>query len=141
VKKSPIKQFISFIVIVVLAYFGVDLYQNEPTGNHAELATAVKEGRSGFMTTVSATVVKILNDDLEGDQHQRFIIALNDDHTVLVAHNIDLAPRVPVQQGDTVKIKGQFESNDRGGVLHWTHHDPNGRHEEGWIEHQGEIYQ
>ncbi|HCJ6793132.1 DUF3465 domain-containing protein, partial [Acinetobacter baumannii] len=26
-------------------------------------------------------------------------------------------------------------------VLHWTHHDPQNRHENGWLKHNGRIYQ
>ena len=82
-----------------------------------------------------------LPDDREGSQHQRFIVRLSDGQTLLVAHNIDLAPRVPLDKNDEVRIKGQYEWNEKGGVLHWTHHDPGGRHEEGWIEHQGKRYE
>ncbi len=99
------------------------------------------------MVECSARVVKVLEDDNDGARHQRFLLAIergagsdSGSDTVLVAHNIDLAPRVPLQAGDTVTIFGQYEWNDRGGVLHWTHHDPGGRHAEGWIEHKGTRY-
>ena len=61
--------------------------------------------------------------------------------TVLIVHNIDLAPRVPLQVGDSVSLRGDYVWNDRGGLVHWTHHDPAGRHIPGWIEHRGRRYQ
>jgi len=103
-----------------------------------------KSQRSGQMVELNARVVKLLDDDNDGSRHQRFLLAIDYTpspiQTVLVAHNIDLAPRVPVNEGSVIRIYGQYEWNDRGGVLHWTHHDPGGRHAEGWIELDGTVY-
>lgn len=100
-----------------------------------EDALAARE--SGFMITLDARVTKTLPDDEKGSRHQRFLIELETGRSILVAHNIDLAKRVPLERGDAVRIYGQFEWNDKGGVLHWTHRDPRGRHAGGWIEHEG----
>ena len=88
------------------------------------------------------TVTRVLPDDTKGSRHQRFLVRLSTGRTVLIAHNIDLAPRVQgVSEGDTVSFSGEFEDNDKGGVVHWTHHDPSGRHVAGWIRHRGQVYQ
>jgi len=88
------------------------------------------------------TVSRILTDDNEGSRHQRFILRLDSGRTLLVAHNIDLAPRLAaLREGDTVSFYGEFESNPQGGVIHWTHNDPQGRHTAGWLEHNGRRYQ
>lgn len=97
--------------------------------------------RSGVMVSTKGNVTRILKDDNEGSRHQRFLIKTADGLSLLVAHNIDLAPRVPLSENDEVSIYGQYEWNNQGGVLHWTHHDPNKRHEEGWILHQGKKYE
>jgi hypothetical protein len=87
-------------------------------------------------------VSKILKDDNDGSRHQRFILALPSGPTLLVAHNIDLAPRLEsLREGDTVKFFGEYEWNSKGGVLHWTHHDPGNRHVGGWLEHRGRRYE
>ncbi len=101
---------------------------------------AFARGQSDFVTTVQAEVVRKLADDNDGSRHQKFIIELSGGHTLLVAHNIDLAQRVPVQVGDVVQVKGEYEFNGRGGVLHWTHKANGRNHEEGWIEHRGIRY-
>jgi len=96
---------------------------------------------SGEMVTLEAEIVKVLPDDNEGSRHQRLLLALETGGTVLVSHNIDLAPRVLAEEGDVILVRGQYERNDRGGVLHWTHHDPKGWREGGWIEFEGERYE
>lgn len=96
---------------------------------------------SGVMVSTVANVARILKDDNDGSRHQRFLIETAEGLTLLVAHNIDLAPRVPLSVNDQVSIYGQYEWNNKGGVLHWTHHDPNKSHPEGWIMHQGKKYE
>ena len=96
---------------------------------------------SGEMLSGSGRVRSLLRDDLEGSRHQRFILELRGGQTLLVSHNIDLAPRVDaLQRGDTVEFYGQYEWNEKGGVLHWTHRDPAGRHADGWLRHAGITY-
>lgn len=105
------------------------------------IRSLVREQRSGVMVTAVGEVVHLLPDDNEGSRHQRFLVELGTGDTLLIAHNIDLAERVPLGEGDVVSIRGQYEWNDRGGVLHWTHHDPKGWREGGWIEHEGLRYE
>jgi Protein of unknown function (DUF3465) len=98
--------------------------------------------QSGEQVRGSGTVVRILSDDNDGSRHQRFILEVAGGRTLLVAHNIDLAPRVTgLKTGDTVEFYGEYEWNDKGGVIHWTHHDPNGQHVGGWLRHGGRTYQ
>jgi hypothetical protein len=98
--------------------------------------------RSGSQFSESGRVSKILSDDNIGSRHQRFILTLSSGRTILVAHNIDIAPRIsPLNIGDTISFSGVYEHNSKGGVVHWTHHDPNGRHQAGWLRKNGKTYQ
>lgn len=103
---------------------------------------AFRDQRSDLIVTIEAAVLKVLPDDNQGSRHQRFLLKLESGLSVLVAHNIDLAPRVDrLAKGDTIRIKGEYEWNEKGGVIHWTHHDPAGRHEGGWIERNGQRFE
>ncbi len=87
-------------------------------------------------------LIKVLPDDNDGSKHQRFILKTPEGTTVLIAHNIDLAQRIAnLTIGDTVYFSGEYVWNEKGGIVHWTHHDPRGRHVSGWLKHNGVTYQ
>ena len=80
------------------------------------------------------------NDDSDDSRHQRFIVEVHGGQTLLIVHNIDLAKRIPVGMGDRVHFRGMYEHNDLGGLVHWTHHDPHGIEDGGWIRHRRRTY-
>ncbi len=90
----------------------------------------------------AGTVVKVLADDNQGARHQRFLVKVVSGQTLLFAHNIDLANRVEnLNVGDSVEFRGEYIWNEKGGIVHWTHRDPQGHHYDGWIKHNGSTYQ
>jgi hypothetical protein len=106
------------------------------------IAGAFDAQQSGGQVAGEGVVTRILADDHDGGRHQRFILKLDSGQTLLIAHNIDLAPRIEaLREGDTVSFNGVYEWNDRGGVIHWTHHDPQGQHTPGWLRHNGRTYE
>jgi len=130
-----------YILVVVVAYFAYERFLI-PTPISAPAVAPAEQWQSGQQVSSGGTVVRILSDDNTGDRHQRFILKLNSGQTLLIAHNIDLAPRIrSLKEGDFVLFNGQFEENAQGGLIHWTHHDPQGRHVAGWLEHNGKRYQ
>lgn len=106
------------------------------------VAPEFTDALSGQMVRVEAEVNRELKDDNKGSRHQRFLIHTTSGTSILVAHNIDLAPRVvDLVPGERISLYGEYEWNPKGGVLHWTHHAPRGDHEDGWIEYRGKRYQ
>jgi hypothetical protein len=102
---------------------------------------AFQNRQSNLQVRGEGVVIAILPDDNRGRRHQRFIIRLPSGQTVLMAHNIDLAPRInSLSKGDSIAFYGEYEWNEKGGVIHWTHHDPDGKHADGWIMHKGRKY-
>jgi hypothetical protein len=140
------------LIIVMLGFALFWLYESNPgfidsfaaqsNASDQVLKGAFENRQSNIQVGGSGVVVRILPDDLQGSRHQRFILRLPSGQTVLISHNIDLAPRVDaVREGDTVEFFGEYEWNSKGGLVHWTHHDPAGRHKGGWLKHNGSTYQ
>ncbi|EKF9692954.1 DUF3465 domain-containing protein [Vibrio cholerae] len=130
------KWFLAFW-FVLASFFSVGLHAND-----AVLQQAYKSQQSDIQVQGFGQVVKVLPDDNDGSKHQKFILKLNSGQTLLVAHNIDLAPRIPnLKVGDSVEFYGEYEWNKKGGVLHWTHKDPQNRHAHGWLKHNGQVYE
>ena len=134
--------------LIVMGLLAYQYYQSEqpPTGDNLAVGDnavqqAYADHRSGTWLKASGRVSRVLDDDNEGARHQKFILELDDGHTVMVAHNIDLAERIPVREGVILTVRGRYEWNERGGVIHWTHHDPDGRIQGGWIMLDNVSYQ
>ncbi|MDH3613551.1 MAG: DUF3465 domain-containing protein [Gammaproteobacteria bacterium] len=85
-------------------------------------------------------VKRLLSDDNDDSRHQRFILRLGSRQSLLIAHNIDLAQRVPLGLGDRLRFRGMYEWNELGGLVHWTHHDPHGVEDGGWIRYRRKTY-
>jgi len=114
----------------------------EPSSGNRAIVEAFDNRTGDLQVTGQGVVVHILPDDTKGSRHQKFILSLDGRLTVLIAHNIDLAPRIgSLRQGDTVQFSGEYEWNEKGGVVHWTHRDPAGTHEDGWLRHNNQVYQ
>jgi len=108
----------------------------------SSIGRAFANRASNIQVEGEGTVLRVLPDDLDGHRHQRFIVQLASGQTLLVAHNIDIAPRVDgLTAGDIVSFNGEYVWNEKGGVIHWTHHDPGRRHVAGWIKLNGKTYQ
>lgn len=107
-----------------------------------KISTAFQQQRGNVQVQSKGQVITLLRDDNEGSRHQKFLLQLANGQTVLVAHNIDLAPRIAnLQKGDVVEFYGEYEYSNKGGVIHWTHHDPQNQHVGGWLKHRGQMYQ
>ena len=143
------KKIILLIVIVVSAYGYLDSnpayiesYAGQTATDNNAIASAFQNRQSDIQVKGSGIVIRNLPDDLDGRKHQKFILKLSSGQTLLISHNIDLAPRInSLRKGDTISFYGEYEWNSKGGVIHWTHHDPRGKHVGGWLKHNGATYQ
>ncbi len=143
-------------LILLLALFGVacdrvpstalvsesEQAQGAAQSDNAAIIQAFKGKKSNIFVEGSGTVKKLFADDNKGSRHQKFLVAISDEQTLLFAHNIDLAPRLDaLVVGDVVTFRGEYVYNPKGGVMHWTHKDPQGEKQGGWIMHNGQKYE
>jgi hypothetical protein len=106
------------------------------------LTAAYQKHQSRVKVCGHGVIAKVLRDDTQGIRHQRFVVRLPPGQTVLVAYDFDLAPRIDgLRTGLPVEFVGEYEWNGQGGVVHWTHRDPEGHHSPGWIRYAGKQYQ
>ncbi|MFV5384830.1 DUF3465 domain-containing protein [Acinetobacter junii] len=146
----------TIIVVLMAAYVGIDLKQNNlndkvvqtsiveeaTVDDQQKIMQAYQQQISNIQVQSKGEVKAILADDNDGSRHQKMILKLENGLTVLVAHNIDLAPRVEgLRKGEIVEFYGEYEYSPKGGVIHWTHHDPQAKHVDGWLKYQGKSYQ
>jgi len=113
-----------YILVFVVAYAAYERFLiPEVPGITAQSPSAQpsirnEQWRSGQQVTGSGRVVRILADDNDGSRHQRFILEMSSGQTLLVAHNIDLAPRVSsLREGDSVAFYGVYDINPQVGVI------------------------
>ena len=137
-----------FAIVCVLLWAGVGGAIQRSGQNrvavvdNTAIERAFKTRTSGVEVTGEGAVIRILEDDLDGSRHQRFIVRLASGQTLLIVHNIDIAPRVAnLEEGERVRFHGEYVWNEKGGMVHWTHHDPERKHEAGWLKHKGTTYQ
>lgn len=106
------------------------------------IMNAFRAKRSDVQVNYTGPVVHVLPYDNVGTPHQNWLMELSNGHTIKVSHNTALAPKLPgLKKGDRVTVYGEYEYNDKGGVIHWTHHDPGRRHIGGFIRYNGKKYE
>jgi len=140
--------YIAAVVICALSGIGcVHAVQSSPpigvaVSGNSSISRAFKNRKGNVQVEGEGVVIRLLADDLSGSRHQRFILRLASGQTLLIAHNIDIAPKIAgLKKGDTVRFCGEYVWDEKGGMVHWTHHDPKGHHTAGWLKHDGRTYQ
>ena len=122
------------IVFTIYGYLGnnpglIQSFDKQSSTDDSVLISAYENRNSDVQVSGSGVVIRNLADDTIGSRHQKFILKLSSGQKLLISHNIDLAPRInSLHKGDTVNFYGEYEWNSKGGVVHWTHHDPRGNH-------------
>lgn len=102
-------------------------------------ASMFRKHRSGAWLTISGNVIRLLGDSNGRFKHQRFILGCSDGLTLLIVNDVSIGQRVPLVRSHKLAVRGQYEWDRQGGLVHFTHHADNGA--AGWILYGGQVYQ
>jgi Protein of unknown function (DUF3465) len=133
----------SYILLLVLGLGGCSLAP--PPADNAAALREIASRDSGAELVVEGPVVSVLPSSAgPSGVHELFVVAVSSGNTTVqlfVADNISVGSAAPLRAGDRVRVKGELDFNDLGPVLHWTHRDPSGRHQPGFVEVGGHVYE
>jgi len=112
--------------------------------NDPAVCAAYSAGRSHVEVVADGTVTRVLGmAPGRVSPHEGFLLRLASGCSLVVRveANTDFTGPIPLTAGQRVSVKGEYEYYPLGGVVHWTHRDPRARHEGGYIETSGHLYE
>lgn len=127
---------------ILIALLAACAAQTAP--DDAAVCDAYQAGRSHVEVVAQGTIARVLGvAPGRTSPHEGFLMRLDSacHATVRVEANTDFTGTFPLAPGDRVVVKGEYEYYRIGGVIHWTHRDPRGRHEGGFIQAGGQTYE
>jgi hypothetical protein len=131
------------LAVVLVASAGCGGGVTEKPDN-AHVCALYASGTSDAEVVAQGTVLGVLGThNGPSGEHEGFLLKLTQqcDLMLRVETNVDITGPVPLRAGETVTVKGQFEDDPGGGVIHWTHRDPSGRHVAGYVLAGGKYYE
>jgi uncharacterized protein YdbL (DUF1318 family) len=109
--------------------------------NDSYLIQAVNQQKNvHYLEAANIQVTKLLEDDTQGREHQKFVARLSNGKVVQIVSNLDMCERIPVSIGDVVSVGGEFIWTKNGGLVHWVHRDPKGIRKDGYVALKGKFY-
>jgi Protein of unknown function (DUF3465) len=130
---------------VALLFFVACSHAWSSSEPNADVYDAWREQRSYVEVTAQGSAARIFGIRKgPSGAHEGFLLhlrgAAGHGLTVKVEDNIDITGPVPLQAGDDVELRGEYIYDPRGGIIHYTHHDPRGAHPPGYIRVRGRTY-
>ncbi len=132
---------VAYALLIAVAAAGCSTTQSP---NDRALCAAYSAQRSRVEVVADGTVTRVLGvAPGRVSPHEGFLLRLASGCSLIVRveANTDFTGPIPLAEGQRVAVKGEYEYYPRGGVVHWTHRDPRGRHEGGYIATGGQVYE
>jgi uncharacterized protein DUF3465 len=106
------------------------------TPNNDVVCQTFGAGRSHIEVVADGVVTRVLGTQPGvSSPHEGFLMRLQSgcNLVVRVEANESFTGVIPLNAGERVTVKGEYEYYPLGGVIHWTHRDPRGRHPDGYV--------
>lgn len=114
---------------------------NYGAANDSMLVAAINQERNvNYIEAGNLTVERLLPDDLSGRPHQKIVVRLSNGKSIQIISNLEFCEKAPVSIGDKVSVGGQFIWTRGTGLVHWTHTDPSGQRQKGFLLYNGKDY-
>jgi len=132
--------------LAALFLAGLAACTHSGSDRNGDVYDAWRAQRSRVEVSASGTIVRLLGDRVgPSGEHTGFLLhlrgAAGHGLTVRVEDNVDLTGRLELVAGADVEVRGEYIYGTRGGVIHYTHRDPRGRHAAGYVRTGGRFYQ
>ncbi|MGH7738480.1 MAG: DUF3465 domain-containing protein [Candidatus Tyrphobacter sp.] len=114
-----------------------------PGPNDAALCRAIASSANGTEVVADGTVTQILGTHPgRSGAHEGFVLHLGSgcDASLRVETNVDFTGPIPLRTGERVVVKGEYDSDPDGSVIHFTHREVRGRHPGGYVIAGGRYY-
>lgn len=114
-----------------------------PGPNDAALCTAIASRTSGVEVIADGTVARVLGTSAgPSGPHEGFLLRLRSGcaATLRVETNVAFTGPIPLRAGESVVVKGEYDSDPDGDVIHFTHRELHGTHPGGYVEVGGTYY-
>lgn len=115
------------------------------TDPNAAVYDAWQNGRSRLEVTATGKITRLFGIRAgPSGLHEGFLVRLSGaaGHglTVRVEDNVDITGLIPLSAGENVEVRGEYIYDESGGLIHFTHHDPRGRHAGGYVRVRDKVY-
>lgn len=114
-----------------------------PAPDDALLCSAYRAAASHVEVLADGYVVQGLGTQHgPSGEHEGFLLRLRSGCALVVRveTNIAFTGPIPLHDGEYVTVKGEYEYDAGGGVLHWTHRAFRSHHASGYVEAAGRLY-
>lgn len=142
-KKQRLINLVSLVLLILVFW---NFFKSKPEPYRVEKnsipLTAFEEALDckcdkDYVVTPPLKIVKNLPEDKFGIRHQKWLVQSPSGQVLLFVHNLELCPPLTLQKNDLIHLAGEFKWTDKGGLIHWTHYDPQKKRQTGYIEYGG----